>query len=92
MSETLTQKRLKIRLCVFVCDYRCLRRPEASDSLEGEFRAIVSNLVRCGHWQLNPGPLQEQQVHLTAELSLHPDEIFIETPRNSIRNLSTVRT
>lgn len=33
--------------------------------------------LRCGHWESNPDPLQEEQVFLTAESSaLSPDSEF----------------
>jgi hypothetical protein len=32
-------------------------------------RALRTGLQTCGYWELNPGPLEEQSVLLTAETS-----------------------
>ncbi|KAL6074356.1 hypothetical protein STEG23_012106, partial [Scotinomys teguina] len=36
----------------------------------------------CGFWDLNPGPLEEQPVLLTAEPSLQPPETCFKGPKN----------
>jgi hypothetical protein len=46
----------------------CLRKPEDSDPLEKVFTVSGEPSWRC--WELNPGPLEEQPVLLTAEPSL----------------------
>jgi hypothetical protein len=48
--------------CAHTCVLRGLKR--ALDPLELE--------LSCGCWELNPDPLQEQQIPLTAKMPLQP--------------------
>lgn len=47
----------------------CVRYPLGQETVLSGTRVVVSGLVG-GFWELNPGPLQEQAVLLTAEPSL----------------------
>jgi hypothetical protein len=63
-------------LCLHVCMYVCAQcvcsscgsQKRVSDPLELELTDGYESL--CGCWKLNPGPLKEQQVLLTAGPSL----------------------
>jgi hypothetical protein len=52
---------LSAGVCTHKC--RCLRKSKAPE---------LQTTVNCGCWELNSGPLQEQQVLLIAETSLKP--------------------
>ena len=49
----------------------CLQRPENGVGIHGTGITDGCELP-CGRWELNPGPLEEQAVLLTTELSLQP--------------------
>jgi hypothetical protein len=55
----------------FICAWCPQRSKLGIGSLELELWMVVNSLP-CMCWELNLGPLQEQRVLLTAELSLQP--------------------
>lgn len=71
--------------CVFVCiPHACLvsQKSEEGIGLLGTGGTmVVSHSEGC--WELNPGPLQEQQLIFTMEASLQPLYLFIFKDRVS---------
>lgn len=63
-------------LCILCVLSACCGQKRLSESLESDLQAIMRCLTWC--WELNSDLLEEQQVHLTVELSLqfHPYKIF----------------
>jgi hypothetical protein len=59
---------------LFVTNFMCIAM-RVSDLLELELQTAVSCHVSC--WELNPGPLKERPVLLTAEPSLQPVTSFL---------------
>lgn len=59
-------------MCVYTYIWMCMciyhKKPKELDPLELESKVFV----RCGCWELNLDPLEEQYSHLTSELSLLP--------------------
>ena len=60
-------------MCMCAYEYRCPAKPE--EDIGSLVAGVIGSCERpnvCGCWELNSGPLQEQQVLLTPELSLQP--------------------
>jgi hypothetical protein len=64
-------------LLIYLCTncVQGLRRPEESIGSSGT-GAIDVGESPCGCWELNPGPLEEQSVLLSADSSLQPSIVF----------------
>lgn len=54
----------------YVCQVCVWDQQRASASLELEFQLVVGSRMGIGSWELSLGPLREQQVLLTAQVSI----------------------
>jgi hypothetical protein len=65
-----------MNVCMYVCMYVCVCSICIYACMTEEdvrFHSIVDGCeLLCSCWELNPGPLEEHPVLLTAELSLQP--------------------
>lgn len=77
----------------FACMYSCVPcawRPE--DDIRHPGTGFIDGCESpCGYWELNTGPLEKQQMLLTAEpsISLAPDKSFLKHSNTQAYVLST---